>query len=258
MSIAVICPGCKASFRVNDKFAGKQGPCPKCKTVIQIPEKTEEVEVHAPQEYASGGIDSKGRAVTKPIPRTQTKVSPLVLTIGVGGAVVVLAATWMLGSALRRAPGLSVIGLLLISPPIALLGYSFIRDDELEPHRGKSVWIRSIICGLVYVALWVGFSFVPAEYRTEMWNWFFVCAAFRHSGRLGRTGLLRPGLWLGILALRVLRVFDRLLALCGGHGLALGRSKNNRRDAIRLAVFFAALSGSMRAAFHARCDCVQR
>src|SRR6476661_3159539 len=30
MAIAVVCPSCHARFQVQDKFAGKEGPCPKC------------------------------------------------------------------------------------------------------------------------------------------------------------------------------------------------------------------------------------
>ena len=37
MPISVVCPGCKARFNVSDKFAGKKGPCPKCKTVLTVP-----------------------------------------------------------------------------------------------------------------------------------------------------------------------------------------------------------------------------
>ncbi|MEC8508925.1 MAG: MJ0042-type zinc finger domain-containing protein, partial [Planctomycetota bacterium] len=35
MSIRVTCPGCHARFNVSDQFAGKSGPCPKCKKTIQ-------------------------------------------------------------------------------------------------------------------------------------------------------------------------------------------------------------------------------
>ena len=66
MPIAVICPGCKTNFRVNEKFAGQKGPCPKCKTIVVIPQ-IEEVKIHAPEEFESGGKDSKGRPSAKPL-----------------------------------------------------------------------------------------------------------------------------------------------------------------------------------------------
>ncbi len=78
MPISVVCPGCKARFSVSEKFAGKKGPCPKCKTVVTVPDApAAEVKIHVPEEYASGGKDSKGRAVGKPIPRSETHVQPV-------------------------------------------------------------------------------------------------------------------------------------------------------------------------------------
>ena len=86
MPISVVCPGCKARFNVSDKFAGKKGPCPKCKTVLTVPAApAEEVKIHVPEEYASGGKDSKGRLVGKPIPRTETKLQPVLITAIVAG-----------------------------------------------------------------------------------------------------------------------------------------------------------------------------
>ena len=79
MPISVVCPSCKARFSVSEKFAGKKGPCPKCKTVITVPEAVaEEVKIHEPEQFASGGKDSKGRAVLKPILREETKLQPTV------------------------------------------------------------------------------------------------------------------------------------------------------------------------------------
>ena len=69
MPIPVVCPGCKASFNVSDKFAGKQGPCPKCKTVISIPKPdpakkpVEEVKIGEPEPPA-GGKSKTGRPVS--------------------------------------------------------------------------------------------------------------------------------------------------------------------------------------------------
>ena len=60
MPIPVICPGCKASFRVSDKFAGKTGPCPKCKTTIKIPEAVPQTE----QVVIKGAKSLPGRART--------------------------------------------------------------------------------------------------------------------------------------------------------------------------------------------------
>ena len=48
MAINVICPGCHTRFKVSDKYAGVEGPCPKCKVKIKIPEKSDEVVIHTP------------------------------------------------------------------------------------------------------------------------------------------------------------------------------------------------------------------
>jgi hypothetical protein len=45
-------------------------------------------------------------------------------------------------------------GAILLAPPLALAGYTFLRDDELEPHRGMSLVLRLIPVSIVYPALW--------------------------------------------------------------------------------------------------------
>ncbi|QGJ72324.1 Hypothetical protein PBC10988_40420 [Planctomycetales bacterium 10988] len=37
MAIRVVCDSCRSRFEVDDRHAGKKGPCPKCGKVIQIP-----------------------------------------------------------------------------------------------------------------------------------------------------------------------------------------------------------------------------
>lgn len=153
MAIPVVCPGCKKSFNVSDKFAGKQGPCPQCKTIIQVPAKGEEIVVHAPEGF--GPKDTKGRAVLKPIARKETKVSPRLTAIILGAIVVVLGAAWMFRSPTGDVPTLLLVfGALALAPPLAWAGYTFLRDDELEPFRGRELWLRVGICSAVYAALW--------------------------------------------------------------------------------------------------------
>jgi len=153
MAIPVICPGCKKSFNVSDKFAGKQGPCPQCKTIIKVPEKGEEVVLHAPEGF--GPKDTKGRAVLKPIARKETKVSPLLTAIILVTSIVVLAVAWMFRSPTGDVPVLLlVVGALALAPPLAWAGYTFLRDDELEPFRGKELGLRVAICSAVYAGLW--------------------------------------------------------------------------------------------------------
>ena len=46
------------------------------------------------------------------------------------------------------------VGAVLLGPPLAYAGYSFLRDDELGVYEGKDVLLRSLACGLVYALLW--------------------------------------------------------------------------------------------------------
>ncbi len=150
MTINVVCPGCKKRFSVDDKFAGKQGPCPKCKTVITVPAKGEEVVVHEPEGF--GPKDKKGRAVLKPIARTDAKFSPIMAAVAGVSSLLVLSLTWMLRG--QASTGLLALGALVLAPPVAWAGYGFLRDDEIEPFRRLELWIRLAICSLVYALLW--------------------------------------------------------------------------------------------------------
>ena len=69
----------------------------------------------------------------------------------IGGAVVA-AIAWALvvrfvapGAGPLRYP-LIGIGLLLVSPPLAVAAYTFLRDDELEAYRGMQLYIRAAVC----------------------------------------------------------------------------------------------------------------
>ena len=41
-------------------------------------------------------------------------------------------------------------------------GYTFLRNDELEPYRGLALWLRATICGTAYAALWGGYAALRA------------------------------------------------------------------------------------------------
>ncbi len=181
MSILVICPGCSAKFQVGDKFAGRKGPCPKCKAPITIPN-PDDVKIHMPDAVGAGGKSKTGRPSLKPLKRQDTKVRLIpALAIGAGvlGAVLV---GWLGGELIRQNVYLRAGGILLLSFPSVLAGYAFLRNDELEPHRGAALWIRSGLCALAYSALWGAFSFVPDGFSTEMWHWFFLAPPFMFVG----------------------------------------------------------------------------
>ena len=159
MSIQVTCPSCLTRFQVNDKFAGKKGPCPKCKAEITIPDKSEQVVIHAPED--EGPKDRQGRSILKPLERSETKVTRLGI-IAVAGAVLlaILAAVGLRFSGEVGVP-IRILGILLLAPPLLFAGYTFARDQELEPYRGKELLIRLTIISAVCAGLWLIYAFVP-------------------------------------------------------------------------------------------------
>lgn len=178
MPILVICPSCTTQFRVSEKFAGKSGACPKCKGQITVP-LVEEVKIAEPEPAADAKKDSLGRPVSKPIEREKTRVQAVPAAIMAASAVAAIVATWLLGAALRDAWLLRAVGLALVSPPLAVAAYAFLRDADLEPHRGLRLWLRAAICGLVYAALWGVFALMPASWTPqESWGWFFIAPPF--------------------------------------------------------------------------------
>ena len=160
MPIRVICPGCHSTFNVSDKFAGKSGPCPKCKTVMNIPAVSEQVVIHAPKH--DGPTDSQGKSVLKPIEREKDAKVTAPLIMGIISAVIILPLlAFVLGRTLRDSEGnpdigwpILATGALLLALPVVLSGYSFLRNDELEPYRGRELWLRASICSLIYAGLW--------------------------------------------------------------------------------------------------------
>lgn len=203
MPIPVVCPGCKASFNVSDKFAGKQGPCPKCKTVISIPKPdpakkpVEEVKIGEP-EPAAGGKSKTGRPSTKPLLRTDLKLSPVAIGAIVGVILALFVAAFFArgfvmspypltgeqqllpelkgpyDSQILRGYMLRGVGLLLVALPIVWAGYQVLRDDELEPYRGRSLYMRIGVCVFVYLLLWGVYAVIPADYTSAWYMWLVM------------------------------------------------------------------------------------
>ncbi len=203
MPIPVVCPGCKASFNVSDKFAGKQGPCPKCKTVISIPKPdpakkpVDEVKIGEP-EPAAGGKSKTGRPSTKPLMRTDLKLSPVAIGAIVGVILALFVAAYFArgfvmspypltgeqqllpelkgpyDSQILRGYMLRGVGLLLVALPIVWAGYQVLRDDELEPYRGRSLYMRIGVCVFVYLLLWGVYAVIPADYTSAWYMWLVM------------------------------------------------------------------------------------
>lgn len=192
MSIPVVCSGCQKRFNVDDKHAGKKGPCPNCKTIITIPTPLkDEVKVHVPEEFQSGGKDAKGRAVLKPVARKDARFRPRTAAAIVAAAAVVvggafLARGWETGAKY----GLIALGLAAITPPLVVAGYSFLRDDELEAYTGKSLWLRAVVCAAVYALLWACYWPVSGTLTGELWQWLVVAPLFVAFGALASFATL--------------------------------------------------------------------
>lgn len=153
MPIPVTCPSCLARFTVSDKYAGKQGPCPKCKQSITVPDKSQEVVIHAPE--SSGPKDSTGRPVLKPLRRVDFNPSTIQIIL----ASTIAAASLIAAIATRvvaQTPPTWALALVAIALayPLASVGYTFFKDDELGGYVGRERWIRLGICAGVFVATW--------------------------------------------------------------------------------------------------------
>lgn len=160
MAIQVTCPGCLKRFSVSEKFAGKTGPCPSCQKTIKIPEKSDEVVIHAPED--AGPKDSKGRSVLKPIRRSEVKLSPVVIGVTAVSIIAVLAIAVGLGMSGGQPPtALLAVASVVLAVPLVFVGYWFLRDDELQAYIGKPLYGRLAICATLFAVTWAIYAWVP-------------------------------------------------------------------------------------------------
>ncbi len=170
MPIPVTCPKCLKRFNVADQHAGKQGPCPNCKTKITIPKKEDAVVIHAPDPTTSGPVDSKGRSVLKTTRRKDSKFSPVLAISASGIALLAILGAYLLGTSellketTFQSLGILGVGAALLGPLLAWSGYQFLRDDELEPYRGTELWLRALAAGVVYAGLWFLYGYLITQF----------------------------------------------------------------------------------------------
>ncbi len=164
MPIQVTCPGCLKRFSVADKFAGQKGPCPKCKEIITIPKKEDEVVIHAPVHSEAGAIGAGGRHALKTYKRTDTKFQPLVFTSVVGFVLIAILIALVIRSVGSPEVWLKTLAAVVLGPPIAWAGYTFLRDPELEAYHGMALALRSMACGLVFALLWGIYWFIAYKW----------------------------------------------------------------------------------------------
>lgn len=187
MPIPVVCNGCKARFTVSDQFAGRTGPCPKCKQPIKIPElAAQAVTIHEPDAPVASSTGT-GRPPLAPIRRTEKPV-PLLAFAAVGGGGLVLAGlAWITGMTLGPdgLPGWALLAAAFaIAVPCVLLGYAAVRNRELEPFRGRALLARGLACAAVYAGLWAIKGALPAEATAELWQWMYLGPMFVISGAI--------------------------------------------------------------------------
>ena len=173
MAITVICPSCRASFRVDDKYAGRQGPCPKCKATITIP-KVEKVVIHDETVTSTTAAAAQGTPQTKapthairPIARTEVQFKALPAVLIVLAVLAAFGAAYMFRGLIGRSELIRVIGIFAVGLPASIGMYSILRNDELEPYRGQALWWRASVCSLVFTLLWVGFHFIPPDFISD-------------------------------------------------------------------------------------------
>ena len=188
MAISVVCSTCQARFKVSDKFAGQTGPCPKCKNPIKIPKASSDVTVHDPTEAAASS--NVGHMPTSPIVFKQESFSRITLTLVFSAGVLLILAAYVAGRIFEVEPGrieipilLQAVTTVLVAIPCAKIGYTVMRDKELEPYRGRRLAIRVLICSVAYASLWLVRGMIGIE-NPEIWQWLFLAPVFLFAGGL--------------------------------------------------------------------------
>jgi hypothetical protein len=187
MPIVVVCTSCKSRFTVSDQYAGRTGPCPKCKKPITIPKPEQAVVIHEPEPAGAGQPRGGPRVSTKPLPSRDKPVAVGRISAVAGGFAAALAASWIAGRVFGQAgPPVPLVfaAAFAMALPCALVGYAMVRDRELEPYRGSAILIRAAACAAVYAALWGVRSLLPVEATSEMYQWFFIAPIFVAAGGL--------------------------------------------------------------------------
>lgn len=191
MPIQVTCVKCHTRFKVSEKFAGKKGPCPKCKTVITIPTSEEEVTIHAP---VVGPTDGKGRQILKPLKRKDNTYSKLQLLAMVGSVVVfligALVAQLMVAEKYYMPLPLMIVPMAIVAPMVAYGAYNILREQELEPFKGQELWLRVLICGAIYALLWAGMPLAKYAFGDRYDTGSWILALIGMLGVGGATGML--------------------------------------------------------------------
>ena len=157
MPIRVTCTKCHTRFNVSEKFAGKQGPCPKCKTTIRIPDASEEVIIEAPK--PKGPVDTKGQSILKPVRRKETRLTSveiaLIAASIVGFLILALVMRTQIEDPRKHPLWLLVVSAIGLAPPIIYASYTFLRDQDREAFWRRELWVRVSACSAVFALSWL-------------------------------------------------------------------------------------------------------
>jgi hypothetical protein len=187
MPILVVCTGCQKRFQVSDKFAGKSGPCPTCKRLIQVPDASPEVQAKPPTEIVLGDKTPSWDESIRSVPRTHARLSPKIAVAVVAASFGICIGAWWGGNlGLFDSYWLTTVGLLLVSVPLTLAGYIVLQNDEFEVYQGKPLYIRAALCAIAYAVLWGFFSVLLARgiMGADTWIWLFIIPPFFVIGGL--------------------------------------------------------------------------
>ena len=209
MPIRVTCAKCLARFDVGEQHAGKEGPCPKCKSLIKIPKADEKVVIHAPED--AGPKDSSGKLVLRPIRRVETNLSPIqwtIIAVTIVGFCALALFVRMSHEDKETIPyWMLAVGALALAPATGLAGYSFMRDQELGFYRGSELWARIGASSAAYAITWLAMPLM----------WYTFDGYNILSIGMGVALMIGAGGAVGMLALD----FEYLIG-CVHYGLFLG------------------------------------
>ena len=204
MSIRVTCNKCHTRFNVSEKFAGKEGPCPKCKTKIRVPKPSDEIRIEAPK--SKGPTDTKGRAIVDPILRKETVLSSVQIVLLVAGLVGFLALAFAMRFAGIEEDAstwwvLLGLGALLLAVPLIFVTYHIIRDNDLEPFSGFELWKRIAICSVVFAITWIALPAAAYAFDGQYWigSWALASLAMFGAGAVASMGSFEFDWLLGVV-----------------------------------------------------------
>ena len=153
MAIDVICPGCHKRFQVSDQFAGQKGPCPGCKTIIQIPKLEDVVVVHE-RETTSSGAPAKLNSIR----RQHTTAGKSELLCASGALLAGLLSTILVRFLSETEPNPGFFTTLLIGSLLgsstSLLGNIVLRGQDNGSNYGRKTIVRACLVGVIYTVIW--------------------------------------------------------------------------------------------------------